>query len=50
MGYGDRMYCLAVRSTNEINEGASSIRSTDLASVIKENAAFLRCYLILDSC
>src|SRR5436190_3003988 len=42
---GDQAYCLAVRSTNEINEGASSIRSNDLASVIKEHGAFLRRYL-----
>src|SRR5258705_6499833 len=47
---GDQAYCLAVRSTNEINEGASSIRSNDLASVIKEHGAFLRRYLILDCC
>src|SRR5271157_1673988 len=46
----DLTYCLAVRATNEINEGASSIRSNDLASVIKEHAAFLRRYLILDCC
>ena len=47
---GDQAYCLAIRSTNEINEGATSIRATDLASVIKENAAFLRRYLIFDCC
>ena len=47
---GDQAYCLAVRSTNEINEGATSIRASDLAGVIKENASFLRRYLILDCC
>jgi hypothetical protein len=43
-------YCLAVRSTNENSEGASSIRAGDLATVIKENAAFLRRFLIFDCC
>lgn len=47
---GDQAYCLAIRSTNEINEGATSIRAGDLAGVIKEHAAFLRRYLILDCC
>lgn len=47
---GDQAYCLAVRSTNEINQGATSIRAGDLAGVIKDNAAFLRRYLILDCC
>jgi tetratricopeptide (TPR) repeat protein len=47
---GDQAYCLAVRSTNQINEGATSIRAGDLAGVIKEKAAFLRRYLILDCC
>ena len=47
---GDQAYCLAIRSTNEINEGATSIRASDLAGVIKENAAFLRRYLIFDCC
>jgi len=47
---GDQAYCLAIRSTNEINEGATSIRTSDLAGVIKEDAAFLRRYLILDCC
>lgn len=46
----DQKYCLAVRSTNEINEGATSIRASDLASVIREHAAFVRRYLILDCC
>lgn len=47
---GDQKYCLAVRSTNELNESATSIRTSDLASVIKERAAFVRRYLILDCC
>jgi tetratricopeptide (TPR) repeat protein len=47
---GDQAYCLAVRSTNQINEGATSIRAGDLAGVIKDKAAFLRRYLILDCC
>ena len=46
----DQMYSLAVRSTNEINEDASSMRSSDLASVIKEHAAFVRRYLVFDCC
>lgn len=47
---GDQAYCLAVRCTNGINEGATSIRACDLAGVVKENAAFLRRYLIFDCC
>jgi uncharacterized caspase-like protein len=46
----ERAYCLAVRSTNESNVGSSSIRATDLATVIKENVRFLPRYLILDCC
>ena len=33
---GDQAYCLAVRCTNGINEGATSIRACDLAGVVKE--------------
>ena len=47
---GDQAYCLAVRTTNEYSEGATSIRAGDLAGVLKEHAAFLRRYLILDCC
>jgi hypothetical protein len=47
---GDQAYCLAVRSVNEINEGATSIRASDLAGIIKEHAAFLRRYLVFDCC
>jgi hypothetical protein len=46
----DQAYCFALRFTNEINEGATSLRAGDLAGVIKENAAHLRRYLILDCC
>ena len=46
----EHAYCLAVRSTEEINVGGTSIRASDLASTIKENAPFLRRYLILDCC
>lgn len=47
---GDQAYCLAVRSTSQIDEGATSIRAADLAGVVKRNAAFMRRYLIIDSC
>jgi hypothetical protein len=47
---GDQAYCLAVRCTSQINEGATSIRAVDLAQILKEYAAFLRKYLILDCC
>jgi hypothetical protein len=46
----EQAYCLAVRSTNQINEGATSMRAAELAGVIKERAAFLKRYLILDCC
>ncbi len=46
----DQAYCLAVRGTDEGNEGLSSIRMTDLASVVKSRARFLRKFLILDCC
>jgi hypothetical protein len=46
----DQAYCLALRSTNEINEGATSLRAAELAGVVKERAAFMRRYLILDCC
>jgi hypothetical protein len=47
---GDQSYCLAVRCTNQRQEGATSIRAVDLAQVVKDNAGFLRRYLILDCC
>jgi hypothetical protein len=46
----DRAYCLAIRSTNERNEGPTSIRVSDLASIIKAHARFLRRFLIIDCC
>ena len=47
---GDDAFCIAVKSTSELNEGMTSIRGIDLARVIKEYAAFLRRYLIFDCC
>ena len=47
---GDNAYCLAVRSTEGINVGGTSIRASDLACAIKDNAQFLRRYVILDCC
>lgn len=47
---GDRAYCLAVRSTNEFNEGATSIRAQDLVETIRGSATHLRNYWILDCC
>jgi photosystem II stability/assembly factor-like uncharacterized protein len=46
----DAAYCLAIRCTNEIDEGATSIRASELAGIISRNAAFMRRYLILDCC
>jgi len=46
----EQAYCLAVRSTSEHNEGATSIRASDLAMVIKESARFARRFLIFDCC
>lgn len=46
----DQAYCLAVRETGERNEGVTSIRVSDLGSVIKDHATFLRKFLILDCC
>ena len=43
-------YCLAVRATEEQSEGFTSIRMRDLAAVIRQYAAFMRKYLILDCC
>lgn len=47
---GDSDYCLAIRATDEQNEGFTSIRMRDLATVIRNSAMFLRKYLILDCC
>jgi hypothetical protein len=46
----DHHYCLAIRATDDRNEGLSSIRVGDLASIIKGYARFLRKFLILDCC
>jgi hypothetical protein len=46
----ERAYCLAVRSTRETHEGASSIRATDLAAAIKEGARNFRRFLVFDCC
>lgn len=46
----DQAYCLAVRRTNSANEGATSIRTVELANTIKDHARFLRRFLIFDSC
>jgi len=47
---GDAAYCLAVRCTNAIDEGATSIRAGQLAGIVMRNAPFMRRYLILDCC
>jgi len=47
---GDGKFFLAVRSTNRANPGPSAIRGIDLAGVLKEHAALLRRFLILDCC
>lgn len=46
----DQAYCLAVRNTNQNNEGPTSLRAADLATVVKENARHLKRYLVLDCC
>lgn len=46
----DQAYSLAVRFTDQQNEGVTSLRVSDLASVIKACARFLRKFLILDCC
>jgi hypothetical protein len=46
----DQAYCLAVRNTNRNNEGPTSLRAADLATVVKENARHLKRYLVLDCC
>src|ERR1035438_1277586 len=38
----DQAYCLAIRGTKQGSEGLSSIRVSDLADVIRNNARFLR--------
>jgi TonB family protein len=46
----DHTYCLAIRVTDERNEGLTSIRASDLASIIRGSARFVRKFLILDCC
>lgn len=46
----DHTYCLAIRATDERNEGLTSIRASDLASIIRDSARFVRKFLILDCC
>jgi hypothetical protein len=46
----EQAYCLAVRGTDERSEGLTSLRVSDLGSVIKAHARFLRKFLILDCC
>ena len=48
-GY-DHTYSLAIRATDGADEGLTSIRASDLATVIKKSAKFLRKFLILDCC
>jgi hypothetical protein len=47
---GDRAYCLALRSTNASSIGSTSMRASDLAHLLKEHAAFLRRFIVLDCC
>jgi hypothetical protein len=47
---GDRAYCLAVRSTHQANEGATSFRAQDLVETVRGSATHLRNYWILDCC
>jgi hypothetical protein len=47
---GDQSYILAVRRTKQGLEGATSIRYSDLALCIKQQAPRARRYLILDCC
>lgn len=46
----DHIYSFAVRATDEGSEGLTSIRASDLATIIKAHARFLRKFLILDCC
>src|SRR5579864_152213 len=47
---GGDEYCLAVRATSEENEGASSIRASDLAETVRGRANAKRHILIFDCC
>jgi hypothetical protein len=46
----EQTYCIAIRATDEVSEGVTSIRVSDLASIIKEHARFVRKFIILDCC
>jgi len=46
----DQKYFLAIRTTRKDREGASSIRMSDLARTLKQDAKDLRRYFILDCC
>ena len=46
----DQAYGFAVRETDERAEGLTSIRASDLASIIMDRARFLRISLIFDCC
>lgn len=46
----DQAYCLAIHSLDEESPGLTSIRASDLATVIKTHARVLRTFLILDCC
>ncbi len=41
-------YCLAVRGTEKGSESFTSIRARDLTAVLKDQARFLRKFLIFD--
>jgi hypothetical protein len=47
---GDSRYFLAMRCTRSQKEGASSLRISDLANTLRNDARVLRRYLILDCC
>jgi hypothetical protein len=46
----DQKYFLAVRTTRRDREGASSVRMSDLARTLKQDAKDLRRYFVLDCC
>jgi Caspase domain len=46
----DQKYFLAVRTTRRDREGASSVRMSDLARTLKQDAKELRRYFVLDCC
>jgi hypothetical protein len=47
---GEQAYFLALRSTEDENEGISSLRMTDLARTLTKKARDLRRFIILDCC